>query len=258
MDTLFFIASKVVWAVIRPETWLVIAIAAAFLSFRRRPGLARALIGGTLAVAVFLGYVPVGNYLIRGLEARYPADPPLERIDGIIVLGGAEETGPSALSSQPELNAAGERMSAAAALALAHPQARLLFTGGSGAMGDLGRDPPNADLARRFFLTFGIAAERIVLEPLSRNTAENAAFSLPVANPQPGEVWVLVTSAWHMPRAVDSFDRAEWPEITPWPVDHRGMRPGRGFRWNLAENLVVLNVVAKEWVGGIAYGLTGR
>jgi uncharacterized SAM-binding protein YcdF (DUF218 family) len=211
-----------------------------------------------LAMTVFLGYVPVGNFLIRGLEAQYPADPPLERIDGIIVLGGAEETGPAALSGQPELNAAGERMSAGAALALAHPGARLLFTGGSGALGDMGRDPPNADMARRFFQTFGIAEGRILLEPLSRNTVENAAFSLPVANPQPGEVWVLVTSAWHMPRAVDSFARAGWPEIVPWPVDHRGLRPGLGLRWNLAENLMILNVVAKEWVGGIVYGLTGR
>lgn len=258
MDTLFFFASKLVWAVIRPETWLVIGIAAAFVMFRRKPGVARALIGGLLVATVFLGYVPVGSFLIRGLEARYPADPPLDRIDGIIVLGGAEETGPSALSGQPELNAAGERMSAAAGLALAHPQARLLFTGGSGALGDVGRNPPNADLARRYFLAFGIAAERIFLEPLSRNTAENAAFSLPVASPQPGEVWVLVTSAWHMPRAMDSFARAGWPEIVPWPVDHRGLSPGRGFRWNLAENLMVLNTVSKEWVGSFAYGLTGR
>jgi uncharacterized SAM-binding protein YcdF (DUF218 family) len=258
VDTVFFIASKIVWALIRPETWLVLALLAALLALRRRPALARGLVTGLLLGTLVLGYVPLGNFLIRGLESRYPADPPLSRVDGIIVLGGAEETGPALLSGQPELNAAGERMSAGAALALAWPDARLMFSGGSGDLLAQRQDPPNADLARRFFLTFGIAPDRIILESRSRNTAENAAFSLPVADPQPGEVWVLVTSAWHMPRAMDSFARAGWPAMVPWPVDHRGLTPGAGFRWNLAENLMVLNIAAKEWVGGIAYSLTGR
>lgn len=258
MDTLFFVASKVVWALIRPETWLVLGLAAAFLLFRRRPRLARGLIGAMLGFTIVIGYLPVGNYLIRGLESRYAANPSVTRIDGIIVLGGAEDTGPSILSGQPELNAAGERMSAAAALALAHPEARLIFTGGSGGLIESRRIPRNAELARDFFLGFGIAPDRILLEPRSRNTAENAAFTLPVANPQPGETWVLVTSAWHMPRAMDSFSRADWPALVPWPVDHRGLSPSHRVRWNLAENLTVLNIVAKEWIGQIAYFLTGR
>ncbi len=195
--------------------------------------------------------------MLRGIEATYPADPPLGRVDGIVVLGGAEETGPAALSGQPELNAAAERMSAGAALALRFPEARLLFSGGSGALGDLGREGPNAGLARQFFEAFGIAPDRILLERMSRNTAENATMSLPVADPQPGEVWVLVTSAWHMPRAMDSFARAGWPAMVAYPVDHRGLAFGRGFRWNLAENLMVLNIATKEWVGRIAYAATG-
>lgn len=258
MDTLFFAASKIVWGLIRPETWLVIGLAVAFLLFRRRPRFARGLIGVMLGLTVVIGFVPVGSYLIRGLETRYPANPPVERIDGIIVLGGAEDTGPSLFSGQPELNDAGERMSAAAALALAWPEARLIFTGGSGGLIESLGTTRNAALARDFFLTFGIAPDRIQLEAQSRNTAENAAFSLSVADPQPGETWVLVTSAWHMPRAMDSFARAYWPALVPWPVDHRGMAPSLRFRWNLAANVTELNVVIKEWVGRLAYDLTGR
>ena len=83
VDTLFFVASKIVWALIRPETWLVLGLAAAFVLFRRRPGIARGLIGVLLVLTVTLGYLPVGSYLIRGLENRYPANPPVDRIDGI-------------------------------------------------------------------------------------------------------------------------------------------------------------------------------
>jgi uncharacterized SAM-binding protein YcdF (DUF218 family) len=258
MDTLFFVASKIVWALIRPETWLVLGLAAAFLLVRRRPALARGLIGVLFVLTVTIGYLPVGSYMVQGLESRFPANPPIERVDGIIVLGGAEDTGPSLFSGQPELNAAGERMSSGAALALAWPEARLVFSGGSGGLIESRGTPRNAELARDFFLQFGIAPERIMLEPRSRNTAENAAFSLAVVDPQPGETWVLVTSAWHMPRAMESFARAGWPAIVPWPVDHRGMAPSHRVRWNLAENLDELNLVAKEWVGGLAYDLTGR
>jgi uncharacterized SAM-binding protein YcdF (DUF218 family) len=150
-------------------------------------------------------------------------------------------------------------MSAGVALALRFPEARLMFTGGSGALGDLGREGPNADLARRFFESLGVAPDRIILETRSRNTAENAEMSLAIADPQPGEVWVLVTSAWHMPRAMDSFAKAGWPTLVAWPVDHRGLvLSAEGFRWNLAENLMVLNIATKEWVGRIAYAVTGR
>ncbi len=258
MDTLFFVTSKIVWGLIRPESWIVLALIGALVALRRRPRLSGWLIGGTLAFTVVVGFVPLGSLMLRGIETTWPADPPLTRVDGIVVLGGAEETGPAALSGQPELNAAAERMSAGAALALRFPTSRLMFTGGSGALGNMGREGPNADLAQRFFESFGIAPDRILLERMSRNTAENAGLSLPIANPQPGEVWVLVTSAWHMPRAMDSFARAGWPPLVAYPVDHRALTLTAGYRWNLAENLQVLNIATKEWVGRIAYAVTGR
>jgi uncharacterized SAM-binding protein YcdF (DUF218 family) len=259
VDTLFFLLSKIVWGLIRPETWIVLAFLTALMTLRRRSGIAAGVLWGALVFTVVLGFVPLGNLMLRGIETTWPADPPLTRVDGIIVLGGAEETGPAELSGQPELNGAGERMSAGVALALRFPEARLMFSGGSGALGDLGREGANADLARRFFLSLGIAPDRILLETRSRNTAENAEMSLVVADPQPGEVWVLVTSAWHMPRAMGSFAKAGWPEMVAWPVDHRGLvLSAEGFRWNLAENLMVLNIATKEWVGRIAYAVTGR
>jgi len=258
MDTLFFVASKLVWAVIRPESWLLIALAIAVLSVSRRPDRARRVILAAIVGVLFIGVVPLGQFMLARIEERYPANPPLATVDGIILLGGSEETGPAAISGQPELNAAGERMAATAALALSHPQARIVVSGGSGALIPVAGQPDHAAIASGFLSDLGISADRLILETRSRNTAENAALSLPLAAPEEGETWVLVTSAWHMPRAMDSFARAGWPALVPWPVDYRGLRPASGLRWNFAENLLLLDVAAKELVGRLAYGLTGR
>ncbi len=258
MDTLFFILSKLVWALIRPETWLLLSLLLVLLTFSRRPGLSRRIIAVTVVAILVLGFVPLGHFLIGTIETRFPVAPHLSRVDGIILLGGSEETGPADISGQPELNAAGERMSATAALALAYPQARILVTGGSGALLSASDQPLHADIARMFLAGFGIPEDRLILETRSRNTAENAAMSLPLAAPREGETWVLVTSAWHMPRAMESFTRAGWTSLVAWPVDHRGLTPGSGLRWNFAENLMVLDLATKEIVGRFAYRIAGR
>lgn len=97
-----------------------------------------------------------------------------------------------------------------------------------------------------------------MLEGQSRNTAENARLSLSLATPAPGETWVLVTSAFHMPRAMRSFEVAGWPVLVAWPVDYRTARFGDGIGWNLTYNLTVLDTAFRELVGQLAYRLTGR
>ena len=75
----------------------------------------------------------------------------------------------------------------------------------------------------------GLAAGRVIYEERSRNTSENAEFSLAIARPQPGETWLLITSAFHMSRAVGSFRRAGW-NVVPYPVDFRPMGTTRRLR----------------------------
>ena len=144
-------------------------------------------------------------------------------------------------------------------LAKRFPEARLLFTGGSGALRDLaGAEASEADMAGRFFHDQGVSPERLLLEGQSRNTAENARLSLALAAPAPGETWVLVTSAFHMPRAMRSFETAGWTGLVPWPVDYRTSAFKDGMGWNLTRNLLVLNTAIREQVGQIAYRLTSR
>ncbi|MFN3144366.1 MAG: YdcF family protein [Paracoccaceae bacterium] len=260
MDTLFFIASKLVWSLIRPETWIVIGLFLTWVALlRKRPRGARRLTFATLVFTLAVGGLPLGDLAIAPLETRYPANPPLARVDGIVILGGGEDRAAARLSGQPELNEAGERYTAALALATRHPGARVLFTGGSGRLRDpSGTDYPEASLAGAFFADQGLAPERLILEGASRNTVENARLSLPLADPQPGETWVLVTSGYHMPRAVRSFERAGWPDIVPYPVDHRARDLTDGLTWDLARKLEKLNIAVKEYIGLVVYGLTGR
>lgn len=260
MGTLFFIASKLIWALIKPETWIALGLGWALLAaLRMEPRRARRRLTATLVLVLVIGFVPLGHLLLTRLESRYPVDPPLPRVDGIVILGGGEEPRIAARWGMVQLNEGGERYLAGLMLARRFPQARVVFAGGSGRLSDLGGiDASEGAMAEALFRSMGLPADRLLIEDRSRNTAENAALSLPLAAPEPGETWVLVTSAFHMPRAMTSFARAGWPDMIAYPVDHRS-EPLRGnIRWSLADNLVDLNTAAKEYVGRLAYGLAGR
>lgn len=260
MDTLFFITSKLIGALLRPETWVVIALGVIVLALvRNRRQVALRWASMTLAVLVTLAILPLGDLLLQPIERTYPAHPSLSHADGIIVLGGGEDARASAYWDQVQFNEAGERFTAALMLARRFPKARLLFTGGSGALRDLGGAAvPEAPIAGQFFTDQGIAPPRLLLEGRSRNTAENARLSFALAVPEPGETWVLVTSAFHMPRAMRSFQAAGWPGLVAWPVDYRTSRFTDGIGWNLTRNLEVLNTAIREYVGQLAYRLTDR
>jgi uncharacterized SAM-binding protein YcdF (DUF218 family) len=260
MDTLFFVTAKLVSALIRVDTWIVLILALIVLALvleRRR--LALRLSAGAFVVLLTLSLLPLGDLLLQPLEASYPVNPELSRVDGIIVLGGGEVARISEFWGQPQLNEAGDRYTAALALARQFPQAQLLFTGGSGALRDLaGGGSVEAEMAGAFFLGQGVASGRLLLEGKSRNTAENARLSLALSAPAPGEVWVLVTSAFHMPRAMRSFEAAGWTGVVAYPVDYRTASFRDGIGWDLVGNLAVLNTAIKEQVGQLAYRLTGR
>ncbi|SDI32437.1 YdcF family protein [Aliiruegeria lutimaris] len=264
MDTIFFILSKVVWTCLKPETWIVVGlVATCLLLWRRRVAGAMVSTLVTLIFVLVVGYFPIGAWLLRPIEAQYPPNPPLERVDGIIVLGGGEW---APIHGQPQVNEGAERFIEAMTLARRFPEAKVMFTGGSGALSDLGTVPGlSAGTAELFFSAMGLEQERLLLEPASRNTAENAEMGLALAQPAPDETWVLVTSAFHMPRAMRSFEAVGWTGLVAWPSDFQavsGAAPKWSFKentgWWLALNLESLNVAAKEYVGQIIYRLTNR
>lgn len=255
---MFFYLSKLIWIVLQPTAALILLLWLGLLALslrRRRLGLGLVAVAA-LGLAVS-GFAPIGAVLILPLEERFGRADPEGAVAGIVVLGGAVDPEVGERRGTVALQESGERMTEAVALARRFPQARIVFTGGSAAVFPDGTT--EAQAAARFFEEMGVPAERLVFEDRSRNTAENAAFTRAMVDPEPGSTWLLVTSAYHMPRAMGCFRAAGFP-VGPWPVDYR--TGGREDRWRLqyapAYRLQMVDTAVREWVGLAAYRLTGR
>lgn len=256
MDTLFFVVAKLVWTLAQPSSWLLgLLVVALALAVRGRWRAARGWLGAGTAALVLLGLLPLGAPVIRPLESRFPAAPEVAAPAGIVVLGGGEDAALTAETGIVQVNEGGDRLLAGLMLARRYPEARLIFTGGSARLA--GGGVPGADAAGRLFEAVGLPPERVTLEGRSRNTAENARLTAELVGDPAEGPWLLVTSAFHMPRSVGAFCAAGWRGIVPYPVDHRPpmrMRPG----WDLAGHLGQLETAVKEWIGLLAYRVTGR
>lgn len=256
MDDAVHAAAKTLWYLGRPGTAALVAavVGLALLWRGRRWGrwpLAAAL-GFYLAVLL----TPLAPWIVMPLEDRFPRPAPPTRIDGVIVLGGAVDQNLTEARGIPALNGAAERMTEAVALARRYPEARIVFTGGQGSLVH-GR-VTEADVARQLFTALGLPETRVTYEDRARNTWENALFTHRLVAPRPGETWLLVTSASHMPRTVGAFRRAGW-EVLPWPVNYR---TGRGFAAlydaPFPDRLHMLESGLREWIGLVVYRLLGR
>lgn len=244
-----FSMAKLLGLLLRPSLLLLLGAAAGLL-LHSAP-LAWVGVGGLLAIV----FLPINQWATRPLEDAVPRPASLPRVDGILVLGGAVREDVSADREITALNAAAERMTEAVVLARRYPQARIVFSGGSGRL--LRHETSEAEQARRLFDALGVPEARIVYESASRTTWENAALTRRIVVPAQGEVWLLVTSALHMPRAVRIFGALGW-NLTPWPVAYRTSR--RGLRWIEApgERIASLDVAVHEWLGLLAYTLAAR
>jgi uncharacterized SAM-binding protein YcdF (DUF218 family) len=256
---MFFILSKTAGFFALPSNALmVLGLVGVALLAMRRPRLGLWLVVASVVLLAVAGYSPLGNVLMSSLEERFPQWNAARGAPvGIVVLGGAIVPDVSAARGLPQLNEAAERMTAALALARQFPQARILFSGGNASL--TASDVTEAQAAEKLFVSLGLPRERLVLEGRSRNTAENAVFSLQLAQPKPGERWLLVTSAYHMPRAVGCFRKAGFP-VEAYPVDWRTSGPqDAAVPFNqLAAGLARTDAAAREWIGLVAYWVTGR
>jgi uncharacterized SAM-binding protein YcdF (DUF218 family) len=256
---MFFIVSKIVGYVLQPIVLVLLLLVGsgilALLGWRRMAWTAG---GGAVLILAVIALSPLGLVMLAQLENRFPRPAALpERVAGIVVLGGAVDTRVGRTRGVDELNEAADRMTEAMVLARRYPEARVLFSGGVAAI--LEEDIPETDLARNFFTGLGLAPERLMLEDRSRNTAENAVYSRELADPKPGETWLLVTSAFHMPRSVGCF-RAAGFEIVPYPVDYR--TPAGPTVWRpstfVTRNMEKVQLATREGLGLAAYWWTGR
>ena len=143
----------------------------------------------------------------------------LAHVDDVVVLGGAIDTHVSFDRSTVAVADAGERITAAAELSRRYPDARIILSGGASHL-LFDKAETESALTRDLLVRIGVPESRVELEERSRNTCENAVESRGIAAPKPGELWLLVTSASHMPRAIACFRAAAFP-IIAYPVDYR-------------------------------------
>lgn len=256
---LFFLLSKLAFFFVRSNLIAVLLIVGAALLATRWRRIGRSLVSTGALLLLLFGFLPFGALLLLPLTERFPAwvnrggDP-----DGIIVLGGGGISPEISFArSTIEVTNSAGRITAAAELAHRFPRARIVLSGGSGNLMDqLALEAP---LTARLLESFGVAAERITIEDQSRNTAENAAFSYQVAKPKPGERWLLITSAQHMPRAVGCFRNVGF-SIEPYPVDWQtgGWTLGTFSISTVSDGLSHSDTAFHEWMGLAVYRITGR
>lgn len=207
------------------------------------------------------GYSPLPNLALLTLEDRFPmrsaTAPELKSAEGIIILGGSFNPYMSHHRTQISINDTIERVTEGVALARQLPNLKLIFTGGTATLSS-GFDS-EAKLARDFLTSQGIPTQKIIFEDKSLNTYENAMLSADILKPKPGQKWVLVTSAFHMPRAVALF-RAQGFEVIPYPVDYHLSGSKTLFRphVDLTEGLSYSDIAAKEWLGLFVYWAGGK
>jgi uncharacterized SAM-binding protein YcdF (DUF218 family) len=176
LTDILFVLSKLLWLALRPGTFaLLVAFAGLVAVWRgRRWGRWPILAGLGFYFALLL--LPLHIWVQMPLEDRFPrpAEAPA-RVDGIVVLGGAVEQDLTEARGIPALNGAAERMTEPVALMRRYPEARLVFTGGQGAL--LHGGLTEADVARQLWTDMGVPPERMTFETAARNTHENAVLT---------------------------------------------------------------------------------
>jgi uncharacterized SAM-binding protein YcdF (DUF218 family) len=256
---MFFVLSKILGFFALPSNLLVtLGIAGLVLARTRFARAGHRLAAAALILLAIVGLSSFGKALIEPLEDRFPPwdatrGPPA----GIVVLGGAVDPGFVAARGAADINEAAERLAVVPALAGRYPLARIIYSGGDAGLVFHGKT--EAHYAAALIESFGVAKNRLTLEERSRNTAENAVYSKALAAPKPGERWLLVTSAYHMPRAIGAFRKAGF-DVDAYPVDYRtaGAEDLLIPFEDAASGLRHTDIAAREWVGLLVYWITGR
>lgn len=250
---MLYIVSKVIQVVLEPGNLLLILLAIGLwrlATSRRRKGLA--LVTFVLLAGAATAVVPIADLPLVPLESRFPILRALpDTVDGIILLGGAVDPERTAEYHQVALNPSAARVTETVRLARRYPAARIVLSGGIGGL--LHEPITEAAATAQLLVDLGVAPSRLVIEHRSRTTHENAVFSKQIVDPKPGEVWILVTSAAHMPRAVGCFRRIGWP-VVPDPVDFEATTR---IHVSFADGIRSLNYAEHEWLGLVAYDAAG-
>ena len=258
---MFFIISKTIGFFLIPTNFACCLLVLGFLLAKTRFSIVGRRLSFTAIVALLVtAFSPIGHIILLPLEERMTRPKNIANMkapDGIIVLGGSIDTIVTKARGSIAVNESGERLTQIVELARRFPKARIVFSGGSGKI--FSKNMSESDAARTFFAQMGLQPHRLEFEGKSQNTWENASYTKTLLKPSRDQRWLLVTSAFHMPRSVGCF-RKVGMNVIPWPVDYRtrGFSDIYRFFSRASQGWKRVDIAGREWVGLLAYRLTGR
>ena len=252
------ILSKIFWFIFQPINALLILIFLSWiLLFTRFARFARWLVLLTGLAGLTMAHSPLPMLIALPLENRFERPVLPERIDGIISLGGGIDIDVSGTREIVELESAADRITELLVLSRRFPDAKIVYTGGTANL--VYEKTYSGSIVPGLLEQMGMEPGRILSENRARNTFENAKLSKQLVEPKAGENWILITSAFHMPRSVGVFRKQGW-NVIPWPVDYRTRKTGSETQFFLSaiHHLDIMNLAVKEWIGLAVYYYSGR
>ena len=253
-----FVASKFLAFAVEPLYWVLVFLVAGLLLWPRWPRLGKRLSWLALVVLLLSGWVFVPSMLLRNLESRYPPLPAgteMQHYVGVVVMGGALSNSKLWTEhKQVALNDQAGRMTAAVTLTQRYPHLKVIFSGGIASVPPTGLT--EAERAKQFFDELGVPASAVVYEAGSRNTYENAYYSSLIPGADIQQPWLLLTSAYHMPRSMGVFEKIGW-NVTPYPVDYRTTSDLSWYDYSLHFGPGQWELALHELLGYYVYKMAG-
>ena len=254
-----YFVGKVVQFFIAPINFVLIFLFLAYITRRRWPkGSGRWLAAGFLLLYVSSNDL-VSHFLLRGLEQQYPivksSDVP--EAEAIVVLGGTVY--PIKLPRVEAEEISGARILRAARIYHAGKAPILVCSGGTLYQSSFKTERSEAEDIRDVLLAYQVPESAIIMEKSSWNTSENAKATAKILRDRGIKKILLVTSAFHTPRAVALFEREGFTVIAA-PSDARaaGVRLDLGQIFPSAEALRRTTIAINEYVGYYGYRLIGK
>jgi len=254
-----FYLSKVVGFFLYPlnTLFLIILIHFFVIFFFELKKLTRILSAAILIVFVLLGFLSVSNFVLNKIEDFItPSRYPIEKLAGIVVMGGSATDGlASKERNEVLLNDSAERLTKVLEIYKKNPKIIILFSGFSGKINPQGWN--ESELAKKFFIDQGVSTENLLFENKSRNTFENVIFSKDIIKKYRG-TWGLVTSASHMPRSYFLFKK-QGVLLEPISVDFKtGTSQIFWLTFNLSKGLINWRIIIHEIAGVAYYKITNK
>ena len=254
---MFFLLSKILWIVINAFNVILALLMLGWMLLFKKPAAGKRLIGMGLLIIFFAGSGLLPGIMMRSLENRIPAGTIPSKINGVIVLAGMVNM-ESSRKGLIELTEQSDRIIEGIIMLQKYPEAKLIITGGSGYLKQ-GENLKEADYLKKLAISLGVNEERILIERNSRNTHEHAVALAKILRAKEGGQWVLITSAFHMPRSFGCFKK-EGLNVIPYPVDYKttSNAPNNFSLISLLPtigNISNFGIAIHEWLGLVTYRL---